>query len=274
MEQSTNSTSIPTNGNRLPVLFKSPRPKRLTDDWTDMIPQYKQTVLELILDILGDPLVVDYALRTIAQCLSPRKLNNEFYVWYGGMGKGVLRDLVKNIFGDHFSPMNEDYLIRRWKDNMTYNADPFMYSKAIARIVIGVEPDHKRKLSTDRILAMTSNTPITCGKWKSKPHTFTPNMNVVLQTNADLNIDMKCKELVDQIRVIRFPWYYVDNPTQPNEKRLNIGLKTTIQSDEYKIGFYHLLLEYYGKVMQDGGVIGMPDVVRDATNAMLARIHN
>lgn len=210
----------------------------------------------------------DYILSTIAQCLSGVPFKEKFYVWrgQGRNGKGVLRDLAKYTFGSYFSSMDINYLNKTKHGCSATAADEVMATKKNSRIVMTTEPESSMEIKTGKLKQWSGRDPVDCRGLYGKNFTFVPKFKVFIQSNFDLSFGgAKVKAMMERNEVYEFPFSFVPNPVNPNEKPEDVDLKERIENPKYKIAFFHVLLRYYKRIINNNKIINVPKSVKDQT---------
>jgi phage/plasmid-associated DNA primase len=94
---------------------------------------------------------------------------------------------------------------------------------------------------------------------------------LILQTNSEPLIDGTDNAMVLRCRLINFPNIFVDNPVLPNHRKIDRSIKSKIKnSDDYKIGFFHILLDHYREFAESNDqTLLMPKRISDDTKKYL-----
>ncbi len=210
----------------------------------------------------------DYVMYTIAQCLSGIPSKEKFYLWrgQGRNGKGTLRDLIMYTFGSYYNPMEIEYINKTKHGSSATSADEIISTKKNCRIVITTEPDATMQLKTNKICQWSGKDPIQCRGLYGKAFTFIPKFKLFIQSNYDLSFGgSNVKAMLERNEVMEFPYSFVQNPIQDNEKQADTDLKERIKQPGYDITFFHLLLKYYKKFIENKKNIILPESAKEQT---------
>ena len=240
----------------------------------DEIKPIMTRIMQLVRSMMPNEEDVTYLLKTIAQNLSARADNEEFYIWQGqgGNGKGLLASFIEETFGSYHSPMDIEYLTQKPNSGNSTGLDPVLANKRNSRIVITTEPESGVTLKTAKLKLLSSKDKVECRAMYKDPFSYHPKFKVFIQTNYDLKVDASCIATKRQLRILEFPYLFVENPTEPNQRQRDITLKNQIKDNPlFKIAFFHVLLEYYKKIYEDSpsGCIPMSENVKYKTNDLL-----
>jgi phage/plasmid-associated DNA primase len=261
--------------------FRLPKPEELISctcryDYQDVDGEIEKVMTD-ILNVVDsmfsckkDPEVI---LTEIAQCLDAVPALEEFYTWRGKgrNGKGVLRDLIAQTFGSYFDPIDIEYFNQTKHGKSANAADEIMARKKNCRIVITTEPESDMKLKFNLIKMITGRDDIQCRHNYSSCFNFKAKFRLFFQTNFDLEIDnVPGQAKVQRIKIRYFPYVFLQNPTMEDHKQIDNTLKERILDPKYKIAFFHILLGYYNKWIQNGRKIEYSKNFIEQTNEYLA----
>lgn len=77
---------------------------------------------------------------------------------------------------------------------------------------------------------------------------FKAKFRLFFQTNFDIEIDnVPSQAKIHRLRIRGFPYVFTQNPIMEDQKQIDNTLKERIIQQNYKIAFFHILLEYYNK---------------------------
>ena len=238
----------------------------------DVIIKVEENIMEFFNSIFKKKEDVDYLLFTVSQCLSGVPSREEYYCWLGlgRNGKGVTRDLIKQTFGNYFDVMDIEYLNKTKIGQSATAADEVIARKKNCRLLVSTEPDSAMETKTNKIKAWTGGDPIQCRENYGHSFNYIPKFRLFLQTNFDLYFSgSNSVAMTERLKVIRFPFSFVENPQNKNEKLLDRDLKERIKGEYYNIAFFHILLKYYNKWIENNKKINITENVRRQTALML-----
>lgn len=258
-------------------IFRNAKPEELITCTTGF--NYEKPKEELIkdinnmlIDIMPDKEERTYLLKTISLGLIGSNPLEECYIWIGGgrNGKGLIRDLIMHTLGDYFSSMEIEYLAKTKHGVSAHAADPIMAKKKNSRIVISTEPEGEMNLRIAKLKQITGNDPVEVRDLFKSTFSFVPKFKMIIQTNKEVSIDGTDKAVSFRLRFIKFPNTFVDNPKQPNERKIDRSLKEKLKEDKYKNAFFHVLLNYYLDFSKnDNNKLIIPKRIKEDTDEYL-----
>lgn len=217
-------------------------------DYKPMTPemsQVKDRILEIARSVVKLEDGVTYLLQSIAQSLSGNCNPEHLYVWQGGNGKGLLRELIMYTFGFYYDTMNVSCLLVN--NTRSANASSSMMAKKrYCRIIFSTEPPMNIKMNATKLKSFADKTQVMCRNKHGTMFSFVPKFRLFIPTNFELKLNTTGNGIKKRMQVQEFPWKFTDNPTKPHEKLIDTTLKAEIRDNPlFRITFFHLLLEYY-----------------------------
>lgn len=224
-------------------------------------------IKQLLYNIFENNEVVEYWLKIIGLSLFTNKYESLYILTgKGGNGKGLLFDLLKNCIGDYYYQAENTFLTGMTKSG---NANPTLAGCKGVRILSVSEPNNGTEtcaLNCDFIKSLTGRDVITTRKLFCDNIKYTPQFNVFLQCN-----DMPCVKKLDngmtrRLKVINYPFQFVENPINPNDRKVNIKLKDEFKEDnELQDAFIQLLFKYAHEHINEESII-QPESVKESLN--------
>ena len=213
----------------------------------------------------------DYVLKTIASSLLGQNRFQEFYIWtgVGSNGKSLSCDLLENTFNKLFSNVPPEFWTIKKKSGET--AEPCMASMEGVRVLFSSEPDSKEKLQVGKVKLLTGGDTISTRNLYEGQFEFKPQFTSLLGCNkkpllSDLDLGIRRR-----IRIIDFPFIFIDDPKEAHEKKADHGLTEKVKSVEWRYNFMQMLIDIYNKdiKIQKGRNLPAPDcVVNDSKEYM------
>jgi len=143
----------------------------------------------------------------------------------------LLFDLLKNCIGDSFYPARNTFLTGEVKPNAPI---PSLSNCRAVRILSVSEPNTGGKtceLNCEFVKSMTGKYTITTRKLYQDQISYIPQFNLFLQCNDKPDIPKLDDGIGRRLRVIDYPFKFVDNPKNPGEKKVNKKLKVEFKND-------------------------------------------
>ena len=218
---------------------------------------------EILWSIWEDEGMVNYVMKTIATCLHGDRKFERFYVWTGNgrNGKGLMSEIIKAAFGDYYKSIPHECLTKT--ADKKGSANPEIAACKGKRFVQSQEPEAEDKLQVGIIKEFTGNDDISARMLHKNPITFKPQGGLFLQTNNIPKMNKPDLAARDRMRVVPFPFKFVDECTDENHRPIDIELKGIIKnSTELRDVFIISLIKIYPTI---GSAIEDPPQVKETT---------
>ena len=138
----------------------------------------------------------------------------------GGNGKGLMFELLKNCIGGYFYQGENTFLTSVIKAGA---ANSTLAKCKGARIISVSEPNNggdTNNLNTEFIKVMSGRDDITTRDLFKSNMTYTPLITVFLQCNDMPNIKNLDNGIIRRLRIINYPFQFVENPINIKDKKL------------------------------------------------------
>lgn len=205
--------------------------------------ELRKKINDLLFSIFGDESIVKYWLTTVGLSLFTNKFESLYiHTGSGRNGKGVLGEFLSKILGDYYYQADSNLLTGETKSQ----TNPTLAKCQYSRLLVLSEPDDcgkDYKLKTSLVKQITGGDPITVRDLYKSNITYKPLFTVVLQCNKKPAIDKIDRAIEERLKVIDYPFTFVDNPTKENEKQRDYNLKNYSNDIEFIKEFMLLLLE-------------------------------
>lgn len=230
----------------------------------NIINKYRKDVEELLWSIFEDKEVIDYWLKTIGLSMFGNR-SESLYIHSGSgrNGKGLLSNIIEKCLGSYYQQADSQLLTG---DSKSATNSTLANAKN-TRLLVLSEPDDtdykSYKLKTSLVKSITGGDTITVRDLYKSNISFKPKFNVILQCNQKPDIDKLDIAIEQRLKVIHYPFTFVDNPLNDNERKINRFLKDKLsQNDEFIKSFIGILLEYAYKNSNCSNII-IPSKVKE-----------
>lgn len=221
-----------------------------------------QEIYEFLGKIIPNTKVRDYLLKVLGKALIGIP-EEKFYIWTGitgANGKSTLVNFLEATLGDYTTSVDVSLLTNKRANSS--NASPDIIRLRGKRLFTFQEPEHDDKLRTGILKQYTGGDTIIARELFKSPVTFKLQGTMVMCCN-----DLPTVASIDggtwrRIRVIEFKSRFCDNPTKPNEFKIDPTIKYKIQ--EWRPYFMSILIHWYNKYLYEG--MNEPEEVKKATN--------
>ena len=229
-------------------------------------------IKEIIHSIFEDEELENYFLNIKAQSLFGNTSESCFVqVGRGGNGKGIVSMLEKVALGNYISTTENTFLTSSVAQG---SANPTLAgSKGIRNLVVSEPADtdmfgRETSLNTAFLKLITGNDDIKARQLYNGNIAFLPQFTPFIQCNTLPNIKKVDDGIVRRIKVITFPFSFVENPTEVFHRKIDRNLKGKINCEEYGREYILLLLETLKKNINIE--IPIPKVIQEATSNYFA----
>jgi len=137
----------------------------------------------------------------------------------GRNGKTVMVETLGKVCGDYMLPIGVELLLDQGQARDVDRPSPTIMSLNGTRIAYASEPDDNRRFSVSRVKWLSGDDRLT-GRymWERDPTSFYPTHTLFLLTNHKPHAGAHEYAFWDRLRLVNFPFRYVDNPRAENER--------------------------------------------------------
>ena len=190
-----------------------------------------------------------------------------FWVGLGGNGKGITANLYANALGDYFySPAIELFTTTRKSSS---SANPELAKVRGVRGCISTEPEEDQTIYVGLLKKWTGDDLLQGRELYGKPVEFKPQSYPIIQMNKKPVLSGNDGGVARRMRIINFPYQFVDTPSKPNEKQIDIMLADKFKETEYLQQFMLILIERYRLYKEGNFKLHTPQRVLDDTQEYL-----
>ena len=153
--------------------------------------------------------------------------------------------------------------------NSSGSATPQLADKKGVRVLITSEPEHVEKLQVGRLKKITGNDQI-----QARPlFYYYPMFGIFIQCNKIPKVSKIDGGVIRRLRVIEFPFQFVENPGLPHERKVDPEVKRTkVHSLVWRQQFIRALIYLYIKRVKPLDYLGMPDGVAASSISVLGQL--
>ena len=224
-------------------------------------------IMKFFSQVLPNEKVRDYFMKTLSTFVSGDVNEEKFYIMTGSgsNGKSLTMDLVIAALGDYYMSCPIAMLTR--KRDQSNNADPIKTRMKGRRCGVFQEADEGDRLNVGLMKEMTGGDLILCRdlfKGSADMIQFKPQMKMILTCNQLPDVPSNDDGTWRRLRVIDFISKFIDNPTKPNEFKIDIQMKQKIK--QWAPAFISYLINVYLTQYKNKGPIKEPIEVMASTN--------
>lgn len=206
-----------------------------------------------------------YVLKVLSSCLVGMRQYENFYIFtgQGRNGKGCIDALIRNTMGNFYQSCDmANFTVAKKSQN---EANSTLAQAQGKRLLMATEPEDNEKLLISRLKQFTGGDAITTRQLYGTSFSYVPQFTIILQTNAIPELSKLDKAIQRRLRIINFPFEFVDEPKNKSEKKAQPDLKTKYcNSDKWRDAFILLLIDTYITHIKDDTKmsIDMPESVK------------
>ncbi len=176
--------------------------------------------------------------------------------------------MIMQTFGDYAMTMEAAYFTEA--SNSSGNATPQLADKKGVRVLITSEPEHAEKLQVGRLKKITGNDQIQARQLNKPLFYYYPMFGIFIQCNKIPKVSKIDGGVIRRLRVIEFPFQFVERPGLPHERKGDPEVKRTkVHSLVWRQQFMRALIYLYIKRVKPLDYLGMPDGVAASSKAYL-----
>lgn len=148
----------------------------------------------------------------------------------GRNGKSTLLETLGACLGKELAISSQaDTLMDTNRDGS--GPRPFVYALRGKRLVWTSESNEGRRINAGLVKQLTGGDTLTVRTLHSKPVTFSPSHLILLLTNNKPHIPADDQAVWDRVCLLPFNVRFVDEPTQPNERKQEKGLTQVLRNE-------------------------------------------
>jgi len=197
--------------------------------------EYRKFIMELLYSIFENNEMVQYWLITTGLSLFTNKYES-LYIHFGsgGNGKGLLTSILIKALGEYMYCADNTFLTSIVKSGQ---ANPTLAKCKGIRYLMVSEPDdgsEEAKFNIDFIKMLTGGGIITTRDLYKTNISYKPQFTPFVQCNKKPKLAKLDNGIKRRLKIIHFPFNFVENPSKINEKLLDNTLKDKLNNDFYK----------------------------------------
>ena len=231
-------------------------------------PTIRKEIRKFLHGLHEDEATTDYLLKVLASALLGYNKFEKFYVFTGkgGNGKGVITELIRVAFGNYYYPVNVSLFTKI--QERTDQPLPALVEARNKRFMMSSEPETSERLQVSMLKKISGGDPMEARTLHSKHiFKFKPMYKPFFQSNDIPKLSKVDVGAQRRMEVLKFPFNFVANPTQPHERLGDPDVKNIkCVSDEWRDEFILMLTEIYDKSVKNAKYIEQPEAVKSSTN--------
>lgn len=213
----------------------------------------------------GDKDLIEFLQRLLGYSMLGQPVEHclPIFVGNGRNGKDTLLETLAYVLGNLAGSVNQDVIIGVDSVYSAGAAKPHLMTLIGKRLVWVSETGSEAPLNAARVKMLTGGGQITARALHQNEITFSPTHVLILSTNFLPQIKGSDYALWERILVIRFPFSFVDAPSNPNERLRDRQLREKLKAEASGIAAWLVR----GCLMYQKDGLHQPDSVRQNTRA-------
>jgi P4 family phage/plasmid primase-like protien len=223
----------------------------------------RTNITNLLKSIFEKKDIIDYWMTITGLSLFTNKFEKFFILTgVGGNGKGLLSTIIEKALGNYYYQAQSSFLSTKYEAD---KPSPTLARCQGVRYLSISEPesDANSPLKVDFIKSITGGDPITCRALHKNNTTYKPQFTPFLQCNEMPKLNKIDGGITRRLEVIDYPFKFVENPTKPEERKINYALKDEITPD-FINEFLLMLFEYASKNINNKTIDKPNDVINSS----------
>jgi P4 family phage/plasmid primase-like protien len=211
-----------------------------------IIEKHRNDINKLLWSIFEDKEVIDYWLKTVGLGFFGNKSESLYiHTGSGRNGKGVLGSLIEKSLGPYYQQSDSNLLTGDTKSATNSTLANAKYTRMLVLSEPDDTDDKSYKLKTALVKSITGGDTVTVRDLYKSNISFKPKFNVILQCNKKPDIDKLDVAIEQRLKVIHYPFTFLENPSTDFERKIDTSLKDKLSNDdEFIKSFMGILLEY------------------------------
>lgn len=150
----------------------------------------------------------------------------------GRNGKTVMVETLGKVCGDYMAPIPAELLLDQGQARDADKPTPTIMSLNGLRVAYATESDENRRFSIARVKWLSGDDRLT-GRymWDRDPTSFYPTHTLFLLTNHKPHAPAHEYAFWDRLRLVNFPFRYVDNPKREGERQRDNTLAERLEKE-------------------------------------------
>lgn len=229
----------------------------------------KEEIMTFFRSIFASEDDVDYYLKILSYMLTGNKKFQEFYILRGegANGKGLTINMMGHVMGKYMENLPASYFTQPSEGKGA--PLPELAACKPARFVWASEPDDKASLQSNFLKMLTGNETIKCRSLYSKEISFLPQFGTGMLCNGVPRLSRLDLAVKRRLRIVSFPYQFVDNPISENHKKVDRSLEDRLKTPEWRDALITILLERFHRDVRGAREFTMPATVKKATEEYL-----
>jgi len=206
----------------------------------------KDEIMQFARSISSSDEMMNYMLMTQAINLHGTKKHELvfFYLGKGRNGKGAIMTLYRVSLGKYLQPC-PTALFTKVKQSGS-QASPDVIKLKGVRVASITEPEETETLQEGFFKKLTGGDMVEARGIYEKQIEFKPQCQPIVEMNKRAGISGTSVGMKERLRILYFPYIFVENPVMPNERKIDRNLKEKFETDiRYRQAYINILISLY-----------------------------
>lgn len=251
------------------------------DDYITMTTKYdfataddldvQDDIMKFVTSIMPNAEMAQYILKVLAYMLDGEKHLEQLWFFTGSSGrngKSSICNLMQNTLGEYY--YEPDITIITTSRKSSSSANPDVAKSKGKRMLVGSEPDdssNETKIKANVIKQLSGRDMVQARELYKSPIEFRPQFGMVFLMNDRPKLSKLDDAIGKRLKIINFPFQFVEQPTLEFQKKIDFTLKTKFESDvRYRQQMMRLLVKYHKEFVHGNQAFVDPPEVTAETN--------
>jgi P4 family phage/plasmid primase-like protien len=204
-------------------------------------------------DIMGVGGEREFLMRSCAYAMYGAQLHQDlnftFWVGKGGNGKSILAKLLETAFGQYMESTANNFLADH--KSTPSGQTSHLASLRGVRLAMVPEPDKTKNIDVSLPKQLTTGDKLVVREMYGKPFSFTPILKLIAFMNNPPGLSDIDGGFKRRLTVLPFPFLFVQNPTLPNERLVDVTLTKYVQRADVAGQFLRMMV----KILIDDDIV-------------------
>eukprot|EP00873_Tetraselmis_striata_P000214 jgi/Tetstr1/420478/TSEL_011591.t1 len=207
----------------------------------------RSEILGVLRDMMPSEEEFDLMFSTLATGAFGYTVNDSFNIWVGpgGNGKGVVKALCAATFGGYFLEANTNTFLKHHQKASPTAPTPHVVALDKKRCVMSSEANSDDEIDIAFMKAVTGGDRLQARDLNKSLISVSIHSTFVLMFNAVPSVQDDSDGIKRRLRMLEFPFRYVDAPADSNEKQIDYSLRDRFAADNYGAQFMGMCIERF-----------------------------
>eukprot|EP00873_Tetraselmis_striata_P034700 jgi/Tetstr1/454964/TSEL_041825.t1 len=212
-------------------------------------PDVRSEIMWVMRDMMPSDEEFDLMFSTLSSGAFGFTVGDSFNIWAGpgGNGKGVVKALSAATFGGYFLEANTNTFLKQHHKSNPTTATPQVVALDKKRCIMSSEANHDDEIDIAFMKAVTGGDSLQARDLHKSLVTVSIHATFVLMFNAVPSVQDDSDGIKRRLRMLEFPFRYVDAPAATNEKQIDYSLRDRFGAKNYGAQFMAMCIDRFNE---------------------------